>query len=46
MKRMTREEWERTHPDFRGVRPDGTHVVNDLCPHTGATVSVPVEIMD
>jgi len=43
---MTREAWSALHPDFKGVRADGTKVRNMLNPETGGTESWPVLLVD
>lgn len=45
MDTITREKWNRKHEDFKTVI-DGTPYVLKLDPETGATVLVPVRIID
>lgn len=41
---VTREEWRKKHPDFKG-KINGQPFILRLDPETGATVLVPVEII-
>lgn len=43
---MTREAWEELHPDFKTVDEGGQHWRLQLDKETGATVLVPVEIIE
>lgn len=44
--KITRETWDRTHDDFKGGETDGERRLVILNRDTGATVSVPVEIVE
>lgn len=46
METITRKEWENLHPDYRLIRNDGQRYRLRLERDTGATVLVPVEIVD
>lgn len=45
-KRMTRQAWEAKHPDFKTVDEGGQHWALHLDEETGATVLLPVEIIE
>lgn len=46
MQTVTREEWNRKHADYKTVDEEGQHYVLQLDPETGATVLVPMEIVE